>query len=122
MPLRGRRIFGLRSGCGGYDGNPDQNDRTDDHPRLRHADENGCDRQADNENDESDQIRAERRHDCLVVGFRSLNGNRRSTIPSCEPADQSELRAKSEFRTYSELRADCELKASLLRTAANWKW
>src|SRR5437870_2265338 len=77
MPLSDRRVFGLRSGCGGYNGDSDQNDRSDNHPGLRNADQNCGDRQADNENDESDQVGAERGHDSSWFGFSWLESSKR---------------------------------------------
>jgi hypothetical protein len=86
MPLSGRRIFGLRSGCSRYDGNSDQYDRSNNHPSLRNADENRRDRQADDENDESDQVSAERGHDFFLG---SIFGGESSK----KTASYSELRA-----------------------------
>src|SRR5438309_787702 len=77
MPLSDRWVFGLRSGCGGYNGDSDQNDRSDNHPGLRNADQNCGDRQADNENDESDQVGAERGHDSSWFGFSWLESSKR---------------------------------------------
>src|SRR5438445_3605332 len=77
MPLSDRCVFGLRSGCGGYNGDSDQNDRSDNHPGLRNADQKCGDRQADNENDESDQVGAERGHDSSWFGFSWLESSKR---------------------------------------------
>jgi hypothetical protein len=60
MPTSSLRIFGLRSGCGGYNAYSDEYDGSNRDPNVGDADEMGADRQTDDEDDESNQVGAER--------------------------------------------------------------
>ena len=60
MPRSSLRIFGLRSGCGGYNADSDGYDRSNGDPGGRDSEKNGGDRQTNDENDESNQVGAER--------------------------------------------------------------
>ena len=54
-----RRIFGLRSARSGENSNSDQNDDTDGNPLSRNAEQIRGDREADDENNETNEIRTE---------------------------------------------------------------
>jgi hypothetical protein len=60
MPTSSLRIFGLRSGCGGYNANSDEYNGSNDDPKVGDPDKMGADSQTDDEDDESNQVGAER--------------------------------------------------------------
>jgi hypothetical protein len=59
MPFSGLRIFGLCSGCGGYDTKSDQYNGPNRDPGRGNTKKNRGDRQTDDQYDESNQVRAE---------------------------------------------------------------
>src|ERR1700682_3443945 len=71
MPRSSLWIFGLRSGGGHQNGDPDHDDAPHDDPSRRYAQQNRSDGESNDEDDESDQVGAERRHEWSRVGFSS---------------------------------------------------
>ena len=57
---RRRRIFGLRSAGSGKNAYSDQHNDPDGDPLGRNTQEVRCDRESDDENDETDEVRTER--------------------------------------------------------------